>query len=278
LGDKRFTVNQERTYQHNFSDSSPAMHDVNGRRKKAATMVAVLSDYFDVPLQKLHVLDVGGSTGIIDDYLADHFGSVTGIDIDVKAINLATQSFCRRNLYFHSGDAMHIEVFDEAFDVVICSQIYEHVPDSNKMMKEIFRVLRPGGVCYFAGSNRLMWNEPHYNLPLLSVVPRKIAHWYIRLSGKADFYHELHFSYWGLKKLVKDFNVVDYTRKLIEDPTQFGTAYMIPPGTLKARLAQFIVSRAYWVVPGYIWLLEKPGKFVAQQSVAGDIWASTPVS
>ena len=262
----------ERAYQHNFSVSSPAMHDFDGRRRKAATMVTVLRDYFEVPLQRLRVLDVGGSTGIIDDYLANHFGSVIGIDIDVKAIDIASQTFDRNNLYFHCGDAMHLDAPDESFDVVICSQVYEHVPDSKKMIEEIFRILRPGGICYFAASNRLMWNEPHYNLPLLSVVPRYIAHWYIRMSGKAKFYHELHFSYWGLKRLVNSFKIIDYTRNLIESPEQFGTDYMVPPGTFKAQLARLIVGCAYWAMPGYIWLLEKPGDFVAQQSVSGDVW------
>lgn len=238
-------------------------------------MVAVLRDYFDIPLQKLQALDVGGSTGIIDDYLADYLGAVVGVDIDAKAVEFATQTFTRGNLYFHVGDAMNLRVPDDTFDIVICSQIYEHVPDSRKMIKEIFRVLRPGGVCYFAASNRFMWNEPHYNLPLLSAVPRRVAHWYIRMSGKADFYHELHYSYWGLKKLVKGFEVVDYTSKLIKEPERYGTSYMVPSGTLKARVARLMVNYCYWIVPGYIWLLRKPGVFAAQKSVGGDIW-STP--
>lgn len=264
----------ERTYQYDFSDSSAAMHDVEGRRRKAATMVAVMGDYFDVPLKNLRVLDIGGSTGIIDDYLSDHFGSVTGVDIDKKAVEYAAETFKKGNLFFYHGDAMNLAVADETFDVVICSQIYEHVPDSKKMIAEIYRVLRPGGVCYFAASNRLMWNEPHYDLPLLSVVPRRIAHWYIRAAGKADFYHELHFSYWGLKNLVKPFAIADYTRKVVENPDRFATAYMVPPGTIKARLARFIAGRVYWAMPGYIWLLEKPGGFAVQHNVLGDVWAT----
>ncbi|MCP5424537.1 MAG: class I SAM-dependent methyltransferase [Gammaproteobacteria bacterium] len=262
----------ERTYQHDFSESSPAMHDVDGRKRKAATMVAVLNDYFDISLHDLRVLDVGGSTGIIDEYLSNYFGSVTGIDIDEKAVNFASRTLNRENLYFHLGDAMNLAVSNEMIDVVICSQIYEHVPDAKKMIDEIYRVLRPGGICYFAASNRLMWNEPHYNLPLLSVVPRPIAHWYIRLAGKADFYHELHFSYWGLKNLVKAFKTIDYTRKVVEQPDRFGTAYMVSPGTIKAWLARLITEWVYWATPGYIWLLQKPGVFAAQKCVTGDVW------
>lgn len=241
------------------------MHDAEGRQRKAATMVAVFEEYFDVPLIQLRVLDIGASTGIIDNYLADHFGSVIGIDIDDRAIESAKERFEKSNLKFQIGDALHTKAADESVDVVICAQIYEHVPDASGMIDEIFRILCPGGICYFAAGNRFMWNEPHYNLPLLSAIPRRLAHWYVRLSGKASHYHELHFSYWGLKRLVSQFEVVDYTGKVINNPEKYKVDYMLPAGSWKAAIAQNVVKYAYWLVPGYIWLLRKPGTFVPRQ-------------
>ena len=35
---------------------------------------------------------------------------------------------------------------DKAFDIVVCSHVLEHVPDDRKAMKELKRILRPGGV------------------------------------------------------------------------------------------------------------------------------------
>jgi hypothetical protein len=57
------------------------MYDVAGRERKAKTMLAVLRDFIQSPLEDLQLLNVGGSTGIIDNYLADYFQSVTSIDI-----------------------------------------------------------------------------------------------------------------------------------------------------------------------------------------------------
>ena len=220
-------------------------------------MVAVLGDFFDVPLETLDLLNVGGSAGAIDDYLADYFKTVVGVDIDSAAIEHAKSSFSKENLSFQEADALDLPFEDESFDVVICSHVYEHVPDPEVMFAEIHRVTKPNGACYFSAGNRLMWNEPHYNLPLLSVLPRPLAHLYIRLAKKADFYHEKHLTYWGLKKIVSDFDVKDYTVRLIEEPTKFHTEYMISPHSLKGKLARLIAKAAFWALPGYIWMLRK---------------------
>lgn len=209
---------------------------------------------------KLNLLNVGGSTGIIDNYLADYFCSVVSVDIDIPAIEHAKSNFQKNNLEFQVGDATNLKFADNTFDVVICSQIYEHVPSPEKMIYEIFRVLVPGGICYFAASNRLMWNEPHYNLPLLSVIPRFLAHQYIKLAKKAEYYHELHYTYWGLKKLTKQFFIRDYTKNIIENPIKYQVDYMIQPGSMNAAIARLISKKLYWLIPGYIWLLEKPNQ------------------
>lgn len=220
-------------------------------------MLAVFAHYLSSPLERLRVLNVGGSAGAIDNFLADYFEHVVGVDIDAGAIEHARRHFSKENLDFFVADALALPFKQESFDVVVCSHVYEHVPDPVVMFADIHRVLKPGGICYFSAGNRLMWNEPHYNLPLLSVVPRPVAHVYIRLSGRAEYYHEKHLSYWGLRKLVHQFKVHDYTRHLIERPEEFETSYMVPPGSLKSKLAIALARIAYWAVPGYIWVLEK---------------------
>lgn len=248
----------ERGYQYDFSGGSGAMFDEQGRTRKAETMVRVLAELAGDRLGGLSLLNVGGSAGIIDNHLAQHVGRVVGIDIDEKAIRFAQSRYSRPNLEFRLGDAMALDFPDASFDVAVCSQVYEHVPDAARMMAEIHRVLKPGGWCYFAASNRLMWNEPHYNLPLLSVLPRPLAHRYVRWAGKADHYHELHFSYWGLRRLVARFRLRDFTRAMARDPVRYGVDYMIPPAGVKHLLVNLVATFAFWLMPGYIWVLEKP--------------------
>lgn len=247
-----------RDYQYNYSELKPSLFNSEERNRKAETIVRVCKDFFfPGDLAELHLVDVGSSNGIIDNYMADHFGRVTGIDIDEPAMSYAQSRFHKPNLEFRKGDALHIDLPDNSIDAVVCTQMYEHVPDASRMFDEILRILRPGGFCYFAGNNRIMLMEPHYHLPLLSVLPRSLAHRYLRLFGKGDYYHEKHFTYWTLRRLCSKFHIVDYSTKIIADPSKFGVEYMLTPGSIKWRVANFVARFASWATP-FIWILQKP--------------------
>jgi len=253
-------VTATRGYQENFSASDASNHDVASRQRKAKTIIAVVKDWClrrDLKMENLRVLDVGASTGAIDYFLADHFDEVYGIDIDKPAIDVASKEYCKRNLVFSVGDAMKLDFDNETFDVVVCSHVYEHVPDDVRLMKEMYRVLKAGGIVYFSAGNRYAVMEPHYRLPFLSFPPKWISHLYLRCLNRGKYYYEEHRSYWGLKRLVVDFKIDDYTSKIISDPEKFSAGYMVRSRGLKQRVAKIVVSYFYPIVPGYIWLLEK---------------------
>lgn len=247
-----------RDYQKDFSSHSGQMFDESSRRRKADTIIAVLESLLGPSLSSCRLLDVGCSTGIIDDSLSGKLGFVAGADIDTRAVIFASRRFSRHGLSFLAGDATSLAFMDSSFDVVVCSQVYEHVHDAKTMVEEIRRVLKPGGVCYFAAGNRIRLIEPHYGLPFLSVLPRPVAHVFIRLSGKADHYHELHLSYWALRRLVRDFELIDFTEALISSPERFHTGYMVGSGRIRFALAKSICRHAIWLMPGYVWILRKP--------------------
>lgn len=250
----RATVMSKRGYQLGFSSGNEAMHSVVGRQRKAATMLAVLASALGDRLARAHVLNVGCSTGIIDIALAPHVAKTVGIDIDAPAIDAARASCSAVNAEFRLGDAMRLDFPDAAFDVVICSQVYEHVPDPVRMMEEIHRVLRPDGVCYFAATNRFCVMEQHYHLPFLSVIPVPLAHLYLRILRRGDFYHERHMSLGGLRRLVREFDVDDYTRRMLADPDAYAARYMLGQGA-RLRAIRALAGLAYRVFPGYVWIL-----------------------
>lgn len=247
----------DRGYQYDFSVDNEAMHSVEGRRRKAATMLAILGESMGDRLACARLLNVGCSTGIIDEFLAPFVGHATGIDIDVTAVEAARDRCKAPNLNFRVGDAMQLAFDDASFDVVVCSQVYEHVPDPARMMKEIRRVLAPNGICYFAATNRFCIMEQHYQLPFLSVIPVRLAHVYLRLARRGDFYHERHMTLGELRRLVHGFEVDDCTPRMLADPDRYAASYMLGSGS-RLRVARALARMAYFLFPGYIWLLRNP--------------------
>jgi 2-polyprenyl-3-methyl-5-hydroxy-6-metoxy-1,4-benzoquinol methylase len=247
-----------RGYQMEFSRIRPGgVLNVESRIRKAETTLAVLREHLG-STGRLCLLDIGCSSGVITNHLSTHFRFAVGIDIDESALRRAARDRTKPNLEFMLGDSTHTAFRDGSFDVVVCTQVYEHVPDADQAMSEIFRVLKPGGVCYFAAGNRLILMEPHYRLPFLSVIPRPAANLYMRISKKGDKYYERFRTYWGLKRLVRRFDLTDYTVKIVNAPGRYHATDMLKENSLKQALSRTLLKFMYWLSPGYIWILRKP--------------------
>ncbi|MFC2153933.1 methyltransferase domain-containing protein [Candidatus Altiarchaeota archaeon] len=248
----------EKGYQKGFFESyASSTYDTKVRGQKAEKILAVLDDYYAGDLKDQIVLDLGCSTGLITSILGKKFKRIVGADIDIHAIRSSAKKQVRENLSFMIQDGLNLGFIDESFDIVICAHIYEHVPNPQKLMSEIYRVLKPEGVCYFAVENRLLVIEPHYKLPFLSLIPKKLAHLYLRVFRKEHFYYENLLTVWGLRKLVEDFRIIDYTQRIVEEPGLFHATDMLNPNSLKQKISKFVLQKFYWLCPTYIWLLKK---------------------
>lgn len=252
------------------------MYDYASREKKAYRIIKTLGEYFgEEKLSALTVLDVGASTGIIDNILSKKFKKVVGTDIDEEAINYAKRTFKRKKLEFRIGDAMNLMFKNNSFDVVICTQVYEHVSNQNKLFSEVYRVLKPGGVCYLAALNKLRIWEPHYNLPFLSWLPKNFANLYLRFVGRGNVYFETLRTYWELQTMNKKFEIIDLTREIIRNPKKYGYEDAIPSNPLLFVPLQAISPFYKFFTPTFFWLLVKPSNKSKEKKF--DInWTPTP--
>jgi ubiquinone/menaquinone biosynthesis C-methylase UbiE len=108
-----------------------------------------------------HVLDVACGAGTTALYLADRYGCrVTGFDISDTLVEAASQNLAKHprdgRVGFEVADANELPYPDNSFDVVVAQAFFVLVDAKERALKEIARVLRPGG-CF--GSLELGWLE-----------------------------------------------------------------------------------------------------------------------
>ncbi|MCH8910126.1 MAG: class I SAM-dependent methyltransferase [Chloroflexi bacterium] len=95
------------------------------------------------------ILDCGCGPGTITVGLADVVdpGLVVGIDLGEEVIDLANGLIGdRKNLEFQVASVYEIPFPDEHFDGVLIHKVLEHVAEPETALKEVMRVLKPGGV------------------------------------------------------------------------------------------------------------------------------------
>lgn len=256
----------DREYQEDFYTLYEDFRDEQLRLGKAEKSLRSLRGFSGRELSELNCLDIGCSNGIFTRYLATSFRSMTGIDYDRTAIFMVPEED-RERILFLRGDAMRMPFADESFDAVICAQVYEHVPNDLRLFAEMYRVLKPGGVAFFSGPNKVFPIEPHYYLPFLHWLPEKTADAYLRLLRKGTHFYERSRTPGNLRKVLRGFDIRDVTLpvlRLYAEQTQSRRArwaYRQASGLPVWLWRAFLLA---WV-PNFNWVLTKRVDPMAKQ-------------
>lgn len=108
------------------------------------------------------VLDVGCGIGhwgrVLAPFLGAHAG-LTGIDREAVSINTATETANKAGLSerfkYLVGSAEALPFPDSSFDMVTCQTVLIHVPNVQLVLREMIRVLKPGGLLVAAEPNNM---------------------------------------------------------------------------------------------------------------------------
>jgi ubiquinone/menaquinone biosynthesis C-methylase UbiE len=119
-----------------------------GQRYVYRRRLSVLLDM--VPdLRGKRVLEIGCAAGILASLLSPDAREYVGIDVTETAIDFArklSRTLHRFNARFFVGDAHRLAFPDGAFDVILSSEVFEHLIAPEVALKEFRRVLKPDGV------------------------------------------------------------------------------------------------------------------------------------
>jgi ubiquinone/menaquinone biosynthesis C-methylase UbiE len=133
--------------------------------------------------RKNNLLDVGGGFGRLAEIYAPLFNNCLLIDPSEKLLKIAKKRLKKyKNIKVEKGGFPKLPVADSQIDCVLIVRVVHHLPQLEKAVIEIQRVLKPGGYLILEFANKihgksiirvLLGRKPNY---LLSHLPENISH------------------------------------------------------------------------------------------------------
>jgi 2-polyprenyl-3-methyl-5-hydroxy-6-metoxy-1,4-benzoquinol methylase len=105
------------------------------------------------------VLDIASGEGYGANLLAGVAKNVMGVDIDGPAIAHASKKYARANLTYLQGSAIQIPCESHSFDLVVSFETIEHIEEHDAMMRELKRVLKPGGLLLISSPEKQTYSD-----------------------------------------------------------------------------------------------------------------------
>jgi len=148
---------------------------VNRNKKAERNIARVRQRLTALPAEAIEdVLELGCGIGAVAAFLSETYNmKVWGTDYDFEQIQIARNRHPQNEkLIYRVEDAAHLSFQDARFDLVVSQNVFHHLPKWQTAVREIARVLRPGGF--------LLWLDLTF--------PKWIAHLFQPLVKKHSLY------------------------------------------------------------------------------------------
>tara|TARA_B100000700_G_scaffold102733_1_gene115866 strand:- start:1392 stop:2096 length:705 start_codon:yes stop_codon:yes gene_type:complete len=173
------------------------------------------------PTKDSFMLDAGCGPGRHIFGFMDQFSDVTcvGLDLDFDSLqegknNLTLfSSISNKESTFLQGSVYNLPFKDNSFETIICSEVLEHVADVDATLKELTRLIRPGGnllvsvpsyypekICWLLSKEYQKMPGGHVRIFKKSTLQEKVEEKGYKLE-MTEKYHALHSPYWWLRCL-----------------------------------------------------------------------------
>ena len=171
-----------------MSEGVPTLADLTPRPEHAARFVTCLQGLFadlGYPLGPTRpLLDLGCGAGETVSAWLDRGYEAYGVDLDPQALARAHPERCR----LLSLSPYRIPFPDHTFAAAFSEDVFEHVDDYGSTLRELRRVLRPGGAALHVFPARCRPLEAHVQVPLGGMIQTEsYLRFWARLGVRADW-------------------------------------------------------------------------------------------
>ncbi|MBL4773418.1 MAG: bifunctional 2-polyprenyl-6-hydroxyphenol methylase/3-demethylubiquinol 3-O-methyltransferase UbiG [Alcanivoracaceae bacterium] len=142
-----------------FNQQASFWWDENGPFKTLHHINPVRTDYVNqfVDLNKKTLLDVGCGGGVFSEAMAANKAIVTAIDLAEESLEVAKLHLYESGHkidYIKQSVEDFAEKHENSFDVIVCMEMLEHVPDPQSIINACDKILKPGGWLFLSTINR----------------------------------------------------------------------------------------------------------------------------
>ena len=131
--------------------------------KRLQKIIDYIIKYYKNDLQTIKVFDAGCGEGHFLELLSKYVpkDNLYGSDITPDALNEARKRGIT-NVYHENLKNLHFE--DNFFDVVVCTEVIEHIVEFREVISELKRVIKPGGLFIITFPNEFNWTISRFLL------------------------------------------------------------------------------------------------------------------
>ncbi|KKR10287.1 MAG: hypothetical protein A3D24_02455 [Candidatus Blackburnbacteria bacterium RIFCSPHIGHO2_02_FULL_39_13] len=234
-----------------YSEVVPKIMEEKGR-EQIARQIASIIKFHTKKSDRAMLLDIGCSTGVVTKHLSQYFKYSVGIDADESAIRKAKKAYVKKNLEFLLMNAENTRYKDNYFDVIVLNQVYEFVNNQKALVNEIYRILKPGGICIVGARNKLSLVEGQTGIPFIHFLPEKIA-----LALDKRYYPATYLSLSELKSLFAKFEIENLTANIIKNSVKYNYISLAKHARLIRYIPRMVIDALMFLVPNYIFLCRK---------------------
>jgi len=153
--------------------------------------------------KNINILDYGCGVGTIDFYLANQGYPVLGVDVSPRAIEVARKSAQTIGVSSKAKFELVGQKTKRKFDIVLCSEVIEHIKDDQKLFLSISSVLKKDGYLILSTPSL---NAPLFRLGLAMNFDKRVGH--LRRYNLIELTSKIIFSGFNIKKVIKTEGII----------------------------------------------------------------------